>query len=53
MATADGDELSMEVAVSWATAQQQTFQIGGTAYGPSCVKILSRPNADSMDCLVR
>ncbi len=35
MVNADGEELSLEVVVSWANAKQRAFKLVGTAYGPS------------------
>jgi hypothetical protein len=33
--TADGEELVLEVVVSWATEKRKAFKIAGTAYGSS------------------
>lgn len=33
--TADGEELVLEVVVSWATEKRKSFKIAGIAYGPS------------------
>ena len=33
--TADGEEIMLEVVVSWATEKRKAFKIAGTAYGPS------------------
>jgi hypothetical protein len=33
--TAGGEEIVLEVVVSWATEKRKAFKIAGTAYGPS------------------